>query len=249
MTTIVLAAGYGTRLYPLTLNKPKALLKVGGKTILDRLFEKIEAVDGSGKAVIVTNEKFHKNFEVWQSRRSSGIGVKVINDKTKSNETRLGAIGDINLALEETGIREDLLITGSDNLFGEDLGGFVRFSLARRPFSSLALFDIKSKKLAVKYGICELNADSEVVGFEEKPSKPKTTLAASALYFIPKEKAAKVRGYMKTGLSKDAPGNLMKWLSREDKVFGYILKGAWYDIGDTESLRKADEEFNKKGGS
>ena len=249
MTTIVLAAGYGTRLYPLTLNKPKALLEVGGKAILDRLFEKIEAVDRPGKAVIVTNEKFYKNFKKWQSRYRSNIDIKVINDKTKSDETRLGAIGDINLVLEETGTSEDLLIMGSDNLFREDLGGFVKFSVAKRPFSALALFDIKNKKLAAKYGICDLNEDSQVVGFEEKPTEPKTTLAASALYFIPKEKASRVREYMKTDLSKDAPGNLMKWLSREDKVFGYVLKGAWYDIGDTESLRKADEEFNKKGGS
>ncbi|MCQ9207304.1 MAG: nucleotidyltransferase family protein [Omnitrophica bacterium] len=247
MTTIILAAGYGTRLYPLTLNKPKALLEVGGKTILDRLLEKIEAVDESGEAVIVTNEKFHKSFQVWQSRHRSDIGIKVINDKTKSNETRLGAIGDINLVLEETGTKEDLLITGSDNLFGKDLDGFVRFSVAKRPFSTLALFDIKNKELAVKYGICDLNADSQVVGFEEKPLEPKTTLAASALYFIPKEKISKIREYMKTDLPKDAPGNLMKWLSTEDKVFGYVLKGAWYDIGDTESLRKADEEFSKKG--
>lgn len=246
MTAIILAAGYGTRLYPLTLDKPKALLEVGGKTILDRLLAKIEEVKKCGKAYIVTNEKFHKSLEDWKKRRDFSFETEVINDRTRSNETRLGAIGDINLALRERSINDDLLITGSDNLFEFKLTDFVEFAEKNRPHNAIALFDVGDKKLAQKYGICSLDKNARVIDFEEKPASPKSTLAATALYFVPKEKIADIYDYMKTDLSKDAPGNLMKWLAKKDKLFGYVLKDVWYDIGDINSLKKADEDFKNK---
>ena len=254
MVTIILAAGYGTRLYPLTLDKPKALLEVGGKTILDRLVRKIELVKECKEIIIVTNEKFYRNFESWaetqdhprDGRLSTPGAVEVINDGTKSNETRIGAIGDINLILQKKSVEEDVLITGSDNLFEFDLRKFIKFAHKKRPFNSIALFDVKDTKLARKYGVCNLDKNAQVIEFEEKPPSPKSTLAASALYFIPKEKITKIFDYMKTDLPKDAPGNLMKWLAKTDKVFGYVFSGAWYDIGDMESLKKADEDFAKK---
>ena len=249
MTTIILAAGYGTRLYPLTLNKPKALLSVGGKTILDRLVEKIALIEDNRKIYIVTNEKFNKGFTDWAKSVDYGCEIEVINDLTLSNETRLGAIGDINLALKSKKIEDDLFITGSDNLFDMDLGDFVDFAKKKRPSSAMVFFDVKDIKLATKYGIGSLDNDAKVIGFEEKPASPKSTLAATALYFIPKEKIGKVFEYMDTDQSKDAPGNLLLWLAKVDKVYGYVLKKAWYDIGDKESLRKADEEFKKRPAS
>lgn len=246
MTAIILAAGYGTRLYPLTLNKPKALLEVGGKTILDRLFEKIEPEKDCKRAIIVTNEKFHKNFENWAEASGYSFTIEVINDKTKDNKTRLGAIGDINLVLKKTGAKDDLLIAGSDNLYDLDLKDFVEFGRGKSPFSSIALHDVKDIALARKYGICSLDGESRVIDFEEKPKSPKSTLAATALYYIPKEKVPKINDYMKTDFSKDAPGNLMKWLAGVDKLFGYVFAGSWYDIGDKMSLENADDEFKRK---
>lgn len=246
MVAIILAAGYGTRLYPLTLNKPKALLEVDGKSILDRLVSKIDSIKECKEIIIVTNEKFHKNFETWAKSASYSPRIEVINDGTKANEARLGAIGDINLVLKKKDIKEDLLITASDNLFEFDLGEFVGFGREKKPFNSIALFDVGDKILARKYGICSLDKDLRVIDFEEKPKSPKSTLAATALYFIPKEKIAKIFEYMKIDLPKDAPGNLMKWLAKTDKLFGYRSSGAWYDIGDKESLKKADEELRKK---
>jgi len=246
MVTIILAAGYGTRLYPLTLNKPKALLRVGGKTILDRLIQNIELIKECKKIYIVTNEKFYKSFEDWRKKSKFKTEIEVINDRTKTNETRLGAIGDIHLTLEKGNIKDDLFILGSDNLFEVDLRDFTEFSSKKKPSSSIMLIDIKDLVLAKKYGICSLNQNSQVTDFEEKPKKPKSTLAASAVYFIPKERISKIFDYMKTALPKDAPGNLMKWLAKVDKLFGYVIKGAWYDIGDIDSLNKADDEFKKK---
>lgn len=246
MTAIILAAGYGTRLYPLTLDKPKALLEVDGKTILDRLIKNIEESGLCKKAIIVTNEKFYGKFTEWSGKMRTSFPIRVINDKTKTNETRLGAIGDINLALEIDKTDDDLLITGSDNLFDDNLSDFLHFAAGKKPYSSIALFDVKDKSLATKYGICSLDSNLQVSDFEEKPKNPKSTLAASALYFIAKENIAKIFEYMKTSLTKDAPGNLMKWLAGRDKLFGYVLRGTWYDIGDKESLHNADSEFRRK---
>lgn len=246
MTTIILAAGYGTRLYPLTLDKPKALLEVGGITILDRLIKKIDSIEECDKIFIVTNDKFHEDLEEWAEKSTFTVEIEVINDQTKSNQTRLGAIGDIDLVLKKKDIEDDLLISGSDNLFDFDLREFIKFGVENKPSSSIALFDVKSKEFARKYGICNLDKDSLVINFEEKPFSPKTTLAATALYFIPKEKVSIIFDYMKTDLSKDAPGNLMKWLAKVDKVFGYVLSGAWYDIGDIDSLKIADQEFRMR---
>ena len=248
MVTIILAAGYGTRLYPLTLNNPKALLEVGGKTILDRLFRQIELTHACEKAFVVTNEKFHKSFETWADSKKSTVPIVVLNDRTKSNKTRLGAIGDINLVLEKGNLKgkEDLLITGSDNLFDIDMKDFVKFGESRGPSCSIALFDVRDIRLSRQYGICSLDEKLEVTDFEEKPEKPKSTLVATALYFIPKESVLKIFEYMKTDLSKDAPGNLMKWFAKIDKLFGYVIEGAWYDIGDKKSLKKADAAYRKK---
>ena len=124
----------------------------------------------------------------------------------------------------------------------------MEFAGEKKPFSSIALFDVKQKKLASRYGICSLGRDARVTDFEEKPARPKSTLAASALYFIPKEKIRYIFEYMKTDLTKDAPGNLIKWLAEKDKVFGHVFKDTWYDIGDRESLEKADREFKKMEG-
>ena len=123
---------------------------------------------------------------------------------------------------------------------------FVKFGESKRPFSSLCLFDVGDKELSKKYGICSLDESLKVTDFEEKPKEPKSTLAATALYYIPKENIPKIFDYMKSDLPKDAPGNLIKWFAKEDKVFGYVLKGAWYDIGDINSLKNADEEFTRK---
>ena len=156
---ILLAAGYGTRLCPLTKDLPKALLEVGGKTILDRLLEKITALGRCKNIFIITNDKFYKSFEDWRAAGSSFVNIEVINDGTLFNETRLGAIGDIGLVLEKKDIRNDLLIMGSDNLFDMDLADFIKFSSERRPGSALLLFDVGDKEKAKRYGICALNDD------------------------------------------------------------------------------------------
>lgn len=245
MKGLILAAGYGTRLYPLTLDRPKPLVKVGGKTILERLLRKFEKIESCDEVYIVTNDKFHDMIVKWVRDRSFSMKLKVINDLTRSNEDRLGAIGDINLVLSKEQPKDDVLIVAGDNLFEFDIADFIDFSKKKNKFS-VALFDVKDRKLAQRYGIVSLAADQKLDEFQEKPEKPKTTLASTGIYFMPEETLPLMREYMKTDLVKDAPGNFVKWISENDGVYGYVFTEGWYDIGDKVSLEKADIEYRKK---
>lgn len=249
MKALILAGGYSTRLYPLTLNRPKALLEVGEKTILGRILDSVFTIEECDMTYIVSNKKFYEDFCNWVDNQNYKKKIEVLNDGTTSNENRLGAIGDINFALEATGLFDDLLILGSDNLFEFKLKDFTDFALSKRPNASLALCDVKNIKKASLYGIAVLKQEtSEIIDFQEKPEKPKSTLAATAVYFYPKEKLNLIKEYMKEGLTKDAPGNLVKWLKDREPVYGYVFKENWYDIGDKVSLKKADDEYRRKKG-
>jgi len=245
MKGLILAAGYGTRLYPLTLDRPKPLIKVGGKTILERLLKKFEALDGCDTVYVVTNDKFSDMVVKWASGRTFSVELKVINDSTHTNDDRLGAIGDINLVLEKEKPCDDILIVAGDNLFEFDISDFVRFGRDKNKLS-VALFDVKDLKLAKKYGVVALKKDSSISDFQEKSPDPKSTLASTGIYYLPKGKLGAVGDYMKTSLTKDAPGNFVKWVSETDEVFGYVFTEGWYDIGDKVSLEKADIEYRER---
>jgi glucose-1-phosphate thymidylyltransferase len=252
MKALVLGAGYGTRLYPLTISTPKALLKIGGRTILDRLVDNIFSVKECTGAYIVSNDLFYENFCEWAENKKTEEGfadktIEVVNDGTMSNEDRLGAIGDIAFGIEKFNITEDFMVLGSDNLFDMKLSDFCAFAKSKDGSASLALHDIQDIDMAHLYGIAIVEeASSKILDFQEKPKLPKSTLAATAVYYYPKTKLEKLEKYMETDLSKDAPGNFIKWLSTKEDVFGYVFKENWYDIGDKSSLKKADNEFFEK---
>ncbi len=245
MKALILAAGYGTRLYPLTLDRPKPLVKIGGKAILERLLRKLEKVSLCNEVYVITNDRFHGMVAKWVTGRDFSVKINVINDLTTSNENRLGAIGDINLVLEKEKPEEDVLIVAGDNLFEFKITDFISFAKEKSKFC-VALFDVKDRKLAQRYGIVELDANQKVSDFEEKPRAPKSTLASTGIYYVPKDKLKLVGEYMRTDKVKDAPGNFVKWVSENDGVFGYVFTDGWYDIGDKKSLEKADVEYREK---
>lgn len=245
MKGLILAAGYGTRLYPLTLDRPKPLVKVGGQTILERLLRKFEAIQDCDEVYVVTNDKFYEMLVKWAKTKTFSVEITVINDMTTSNETRLGAIGDINLVFEKAKPSDDVLIVAGDNLFEFDIKDFVSFAGDKGKFS-VALYDVNDMKLAQKYGIVSLDDNMKVDAFEEKPAEPKSTLASTGIYYFPKDKLDMMADYMKTDLIKDQPGNFVKWVSEEDEVYGYVFSQGWYDIGDKVSLEKADIEYREK---
>ncbi|HBU07766.1 MAG TPA: nucleoside-diphosphate-sugar pyrophosphorylase [Candidatus Omnitrophica bacterium] len=252
MKALILAAGYGTRLYPLTKKYPKPLLPVGGRPILDYIAGKLTRVKALKEIIVITNARFYPNFLKWAEKFKTGPSIKILNDGTRNENERLGAVGDISFALDREAINEDVIIFGGDNLFEESLDGFIKFSLSKKPRASIGVYDIKKKSLAVKYGVVKLDKKNKIVNFTEKPPRPMSSLVATCLYYIPKEKLKYFAEYRESCQGGcDASGSFIGWLSRNDEVYSFVFKKQWYDIGDLKVYREADKAFaltNLKGG-
>ena len=241
MKAVVLAAGYATRLYPLTENTPKPLLRVGNKTIIDNILLKLEAVAGLNQAYIVTNDKFYQAFSNWSKKARTPLKLKIINDGTKSNEDRLGAVGDIHFVVQQEKIKDDLLVIAGDNLFGFSLLDFAGF-FKEKNSSVVAFRDVKDKnKVKEKYGVGMVQG-SKVIDFEEKPAEPKSSLASTACYFFKKNDLIHIQNLVKTG-KIDAPGNLIKYLATESEVHAFVFDEHWFDVGSFESLEEAQKVY------
>ena len=233
MRALILAAGYATRLYPLTKDRPKPLLELGGRPMVDWILDRIAEVEDVDEVHLVTNAKFAPAFRAW-----APAGVAVHDDGTASEDDRLGAIGDI--AFVDLG-GDDLLVIAGDNLFDFSLRDLVGFWRAKGRASAVALYDVGDLGLARKYGIVDLGEDDRIVGFLEKPEQPPSTLAATATYVFHRDHVALVPRYLEEGNSPDQPGRFVAWLQAREPVYGYRFDGEWLDIGDREQLREADE--------
>jgi len=243
MKALILAAGYATRLYPLTLNKAKPLLPVGGKTMIDRVVDKIEAIGEVDKVYVVTNQKFSDQFKEWAVSRKGRVPIEVINDKTLSNDDRLGAIGDIGLSIKEAKIDDELLVVAGDNLFDLDLNRFREFALSKGSFPSIAAYDIKEKGLATLYGVLEVDGSAKVIRFEEKPKEPRSTLVSTCIYYFPRQRLSLVDRYLSMSEKKDAPGNYIRWLAEGEGAYAFVFNEAWYDIGSKASYEEVKKIY------
>jgi glucose-1-phosphate thymidylyltransferase len=243
MKAIVLAAGYATRLRPLTDVTAKQLLPVGGRPMIDWVCDRIETV--TRDIHLVTNARFADDFRRWAAGRDD---VTVHDDGTVSNEDRLGAIGDIAFVLERTGLDDDVLVVAGDNLFDFDLSDFAAFSDGKGVASAVAVYDCGDLELATHYGVVETDADDRVTGFEEKPSEPRSTLVATAAYLYHREHAALVDRYLADDNPPDQPGRLVAWLYPREPVYAYRFAGTWFDIGNPEQLLEADNSWRERVG-
>jgi glucose-1-phosphate thymidylyltransferase len=241
---LLLAAGYGTRLRPLTDRMPKELLPVGGRPIIDWIVDRVGEVDDIDQVHVVTNAGKAALVEKWARTR----GVVVHDDGTTTNETRLGAIGDLAFVLERIGMEDDLLVVAGDNLFDFSLAEYARFWRGKGVASAVAVRDIGSRELATKYGVVERDEDDRVVGFVEKPEDPPTTLIATAAYLYHREHLPLVFRYLEEGNASDQPGRLVAWLHEREPVYGYRFEEAWFDIGDSERLLEADNRLRRRRG-
>ena len=244
MKAIILAAGYATRLAPLTDSIAKQLLPVGGRPMMDWVCDKVEEV--TMDVHVVTNSRFAADFERWAERRGSGVTVH--DDGTVTNDDRLGAIGDIGFVLERTGSEDDLLVVAGDNLFDFDLTDLAEFWQAKGTASAVAVYDCGDLELATHYGVVEVGEDERLVGFEEKPSEPRTTLVATATYLYHQDHVPLVKRYLAEGNPPDQPGRLVAWLYPREAVYGYRFGGAWFDIGNPDQLLEADNFWRAKSG-
>lgn len=244
MKAVILAAGYATRLYPLTLDRPKALLPVGGRPMLERLLDRLAEVEGLDGVFLVTNSKFADAFREWADQ--TGADVQIVDDGTSDDETKLGAIGDLDLTIRDGGIDDDLIVLAGDNLFSESLATFPEFALAKGG-AALGVYDVGDFDAIRRYSAIELDGDDRVVRLEEKPEQPRTTLAGIALYFYPRRALGLVRAYLEAGNNPDQPGRLVEWLYPRTPVYGWRVPGHWYDVGSKETLAEADRAFTDRG--
>jgi glucose-1-phosphate thymidylyltransferase len=245
---IVLAAGYATRLYPLTETLAKPLLPVGGRPMIDWILDRIREVDDVDAVHVVTNAKFASAFATWAAAAPAEPAVAVHDDGTASEDDRLGAIGDIAFVLDSASLDDNLLVIAGDNLFDFSLADYVRFWRSKGRASAVAVHNVGSVELARQYGIVELGADNRLVDFLEKPEEPPSTLAATATYLYHREHVPLVRTYLEEGNPPDQPGNLVAWLHRREPVYAYEFVGDWRDIGDRAQLLEADNHLRELSG-
>jgi glucose-1-phosphate thymidylyltransferase len=235
---LILAAGYATRLRPLTDSIAKPLLPVGGRPMVDWILDRITETSAE-EIHLVTNARFAGDFERWAEAK----GVHVHNDGTMSNDDRLGAIGDIDFV----GLDDDVLAIASDNLFDYSLADYEAYWLSKDG-SCVAVYDVGDPQLAKKYGIVDVDADDRVTNFVEKPEDPPTTLCATATYLYRRDDVARVKTYLAEGNPPDQPGNFIAWLHKRAPVYAYRFTGEWYDIGDREQLLEADNRMRRREG-
>ncbi|MFH1577672.1 MAG: nucleotidyltransferase family protein [Candidatus Omnitrophota bacterium] len=247
MKVLILAAGYGTRLYPYTKNYPKPLLKIGKRPIINHLLDKIKELSNISGIRVVTNGKFFKQFKAWKSNLSIKYPVRIINDLTRGPKDKLGAVGDMNLIFKADNFKGNFLVLGGDNLFKDSLSDFMRFARAKSPYVSVGLFDIGDKKQASYYGVVNLDKKNRIVKFCEKPLKPKSSLVAMCLYYFPQAKLGLIKDYLGNPANcPDQAGAYISWLSQKDKVYGFVFKNFWFDIGDVDSYKKVGGILKEK---
>jgi glucose-1-phosphate thymidylyltransferase len=245
MKVIILAAGYATRLYPLTLTQPKPLLPVAGQPMVEYVLDNLAPIGGIDRIYVVTNAKFAGHFQRWADAYRAAkakLEFTVVNDGSTDDTNKLGAIGDINFVLQTQHVDDDLIIVAGDNLFSQKLDDFGRFCREKQA-PVVAVYDVKELEQIKKYNALTLAPDGRITFFEEKPKNPTSTLTAIALYYYPRATLPLIRQYIAEGNNPDQPGRLVQWLYPRTPVYTWTVPGIWYDIGSKETLEEANRIF------
>lgn len=248
MKILVLAAGYATRLYPLTLTQPKPLLPVAGKPMIDYVLDNLAPIQGIDHVYIVTNSKFAGNFQKWADdyrANKSKLNFTIVDDGSTDDSNKLGAIGDLHLVLTKEKVDDDLIVVAGDNLFSEPLAAFGEYCQSKNA-PVLGVYDVGSLEQVKKYGAVNLDREGKISLFEEKPKNPTSTLIGIALYYYPKAVLPLIHQYIAEGNNPDQPGRLIQWLYPRLPVYTWTVPGIWYDIGSKETLEEANRIFNKR---
>lgn len=238
MTCIILAAGYATRMYPLTLNYPKPLLEVGGKKIIDWLIEDLEKA-GVERTVVVSNHKFISQFQAWAEGRENII---VLDDGSEDNDHRLGAVKDIEFAIEEANIDDDIVVLAGDNVLNFSLSSFIEYGREKKT-SCIMRHEEKDLNKLRKTGVIEINEDELVLNMEEKPKEPKSNWAVPPFYYYTKEDKDLIKEGIASGCGTDAPGSFVSWLVKKKPVHAYKMIGDRFDVGSIEGYERIKKEY------
>ena len=235
MKCLILAAGYATRLYPLTENFPKPLLFAGGKAILDWLIDDIDTLGAVDEYVVISNAKYYRHFLEWASSRSQKISV--VNDGTETNETRLGAVCDIAFAIDSLKLDDDMLVIAGDNLLDFSLTDFIKYALSKKK-SSIMRYHESSKAKLSKSGVVVVDANDRVTEMQEKPENPRSEWCAPPFYYYTASDSKKIAEAISDGCKTDAPGSFISWLCQRSEVYAMQMPGSRYDIGNIESYER-----------
>lgn len=245
MKLIVLAAGYATRLYPLTLTRPKPLLEVAGRPMVEHVLGHLRDVPELNEIIVVSNDKFHGNFETWAKTYLTtypSIPVTIVNDGSTDENNRLGAIGDLVYTLKASEIDEDIIVVAGDNLFSQSVKSFGEFCQEKKA-PVLGVYNVGRLEDTKKYSEVHMDTGGQIFSFEEKPEEPHSTLIGIALYYYPKSVLPVIRQYVEDGHNADQPGRMIQWLYPRMPVYTWTLPGLWYDIGSKETLEEANRIF------
>ena len=240
MKCLILAAGYATRLYPLTENFPKPLLKIQGRSILDWLLDDLGAATDIDQFIVVSNHKFADIFRDWAMTKA--LPITVVDDGTSTNETRLGAVKDILFAVNLLSIDDDLLVIAGDNVLDFSLGSFVDFAREKGTSCTMRSFEPDSSKLH-KFGISEIDENDRLLSFEEKPAAPRSHWATPPFYFYTAADVAKIGDAVNDGCGTDAPGSLVAWMCKHSTMHSMKMPGDRYDIGNLKSYEEVQRTF------
>lgn len=240
MKCLILAAGYATRLYPLTENFPKPLLKVGEKTILDWLIDDIDTLGAIDEYVVISNHKYACHFEEWEREKTQKITI--VDDGTSSNETRLGAVRDIQFAIDKLALDDEMLVIAGDNVLDFSLTTFIRYAKEKQASCIMRYYEADEQKL-LKCGVVTIDEDDRILEMTEKSPTPATHWCTPPFYYYTKNDARLVPEGIISGCGVDAPGSYIAWLCRQTKVYAMEMPGKRYDIGNLESYEKVQKEY------
>ena len=242
MKSIVIAAGYATRLGELTRNFPKPLLKIGSSTILDRMLADIDQIPDIDEHIIITNHKFAQIFEDWKAASQFSKPITIIDDGTSTNDTRLGAVCDLLFALDRLSIDDDLLVVAADNILFFSFQEFVDFAKAKQTSCIMCHEQPELAKLQ-RTGVVVLDDNDKVLNMEEKPQEPKSHWAVPPFYIYLQKDLDLIRHSVENGCGKDAPGNLAHYMVDHTDIHAWHMSAGRFDIGSLDTYREACERF------
>ncbi len=247
MKVLILAAGYATRLYPLTLTQPKPLLHVAGKPMIEYVLDNLAPIGDLTRIYVVTNAKFTQAFQKWadgyQSNKAK-LNFTIVNDHSTDDSNKLGAIGDLHFVLTQENVDDDLIVVAGDNLFSQKLEQFGKFCREKNA-PVLGVYDVGSTEQVKKYSGINIDGEGRITSFEEKPKNPTSTLTGIALYYYPKHTLPLIKQYIAEGNNPDQPGHLVQWMYQRTPFYTWIVPGLWYDIGSKETLEEANRIYGQ----
>jgi len=215
-------------------------LPIGDGTVIDTIFEELEADDRVDEVFVSTNEYFADEFEAFIAESDYEKPTLSVEETVEEDE-KFGVVGAMAQLIDRENVDDDLLIVAGDNLISFGLSNFIDY-FEEKQSPSLVAYDVGSREKAKSYGLVELDGD-KVVNFQEKPEDPNSTLVSIACYVYPQDTLPLFDEYLSNDNNPDEPGWFVQWLQEREDVFAFTFDTAWYDIGTAASYLDAVEGY------